>query len=198
MKMIVSGVLLFYVERGIFQFIETAAKKTRQERWPALGHGQQEGFHYLAVNSKCAATWLTTPTWQIREHARRTFTAHLFQLRQKLTAEIGANLTSASMKLPASSSPSGLCREMSRQPSSPPCPAGGRWVSRTFLAPQNGEANLPHVRAARWWCRDRLRKQTLQDFLVPPTILRCLRSDRSTDATQSLNSLGRCVSSEGR
>lgn len=138
--------------------------KTRQERWPALGHRQQEGFCCLAVNSKSAATWLTTPTWQIREHARRTFTAHLFQLKQKLTAEIGANFTSASMKLPASSSPSGLCREMSRQPSSPPCPAGGRWVSRTLLAPQNGEANLPRVRAARWWYRDRLRKHNVTRF----------------------------------
>lgn len=31
MKMIVSVVLLFYVERGIFQFIETAAKNTARE-----------------------------------------------------------------------------------------------------------------------------------------------------------------------
>lgn len=173
--------------------------KTRQERWPALGHRQQEGFCCLAVNSKSAATWLTTPTWQIREHARRTFTAHLFQLKQKLTAEIGANFTSASMKLPASSSPSGLCREISlcSPPLLPALQVGGGWAGPSWL-PKMEKPTYPVYAQPGGGTETGCVSTTLQDFLVPPTILRCLRSDRSTDATLSLSSLGRCVSSEGR
>lgn len=53
------------------------------------------------------------------------------------------------------------CREMSWQPSSSPCTAGGRWRSRTFLASQNGEANVPHVCTAWWWYQVRLLKHNI-------------------------------------
>lgn len=102
------------------QLLDYMKDKVRRS---VLGHRQHEGFRYLAANSECAVTWQTTATWQIREHVRRTFTAHLFHLAQtELTAESRANFTLASTKLlPFQVESAGRCLGSPPREDSLPC-----------------------------------------------------------------------------
>lgn len=199
MKMIVSVVLLFYVERGIFQFIETAAKNTAREMTSA---GSQTAGRILlpcCEQQKCSD--LANDTNLTDQGAREEdFHCPLIPAQTDRSSQQKLELTSPQQAwsyqlLPLQVDSAGRC--LGSPPLLPALQVGGGWAGPSWL-PKMEKPTYPVYAQPGGGTETGCVSTTLQDFLVPPTILRCLRSDRSTDATLSLSSLGRCVSSEGR